>query len=113
MSHLSILPTVLRDEQLLASSLESLGHQPHWDGVITTPIGAESVRLHLQLPSGQRLGWRHDAAHDSLVMVADLERLSHDITVQQLLSKLTRAYAARDALKAAQSCPGAVVDQLR
>ena len=80
MSHLSILPTVLRDEQLLASSLESLGHQPHWDGVITTPIGAESVRLHLQLPSGQRLGWRHDAAHDSLVMVADLERLSHDIT---------------------------------
>ena len=71
------------------------------------------MRLHLQLPSGQRLGWRHDAAHDSLVMVADLERLSHDITVQQLLSKLTRAYAARDALKAAQSCPGAVVDQLR
>ena len=113
MSHLSILPTVLRDEQLLASSLESLGHKPHWDGVITTPIGSESVRLHLELPSGQRLGWRYDAENNNLVLVADLERLSHDITVQQLLSKLTRAYAARDALEAAQSCPGALVDQLR
>ena len=113
MSHLSILPTVLRDEQLLASSLESLGHKPHWDGVITTPIGSESVRLHLELPSGQRLGWRYDAENNNLVLVADLERLSHDITVQQLLSKLTRAYAARDALKAVQSCPGALVDQLR
>jgi hypothetical protein len=32
--------------------------------------------------------------------------------VQQLLSKLTRAYAVREALQAAQSCPGAVVSQL-
>ncbi len=112
MSHLSILPTVLRDEQLLAHSLESLGHRPHWDGVITTPIGAEPVRLHLQLPSGQRLGWRQEGANGHLVLVADLERLSHDITVQQLLSKLTRAYAVREALQAAQSCPGAVVNQL-
>ena len=71
------------------------------------------MRLHLELPSGQRLGWRYDAENNNLVLVADLERLSHDITVQQLLSKLTRAYAARDALKAAQSCPGALVDQLR
>ncbi|MEB3176363.1 MAG: DUF1257 domain-containing protein [Synechococcus sp.] len=109
MSHLSILPTVLRDEQLLASSLVALGHQPHWDGVITTPIGSEPVRLMLTLPCGQRLGWRLDPASGTLLLVADLQRLSHNIPVQQLLSRLTRTYAAHQALQAAEICPGAVL----
>ena len=109
MSHLSILPTVLRDEQLLAKSLVALGHQPLWDGVISTPIGRESVRLMLTLPCGQSLGWRFDQASGSLVLVADLQRLSHNHAVQQLLSQLTRSYAAHQALEAAADCPGAVL----
>ena len=46
----------------------------------------------------------------SLELVADLERVSRDHSLQTLLSRLTRAYAARQALDSLQHCPGAIGD---
>ena len=109
MSHLSILPTVLRDVARLAESLESFGLPVHWDGELITPVGRQNVRLWVRLEGGQQLGWR-SGSDGTLELVADLERVSRDHTLQALLSRLTRAYAARQALDDLQQCPGAIAD---
>ena len=109
MSHLSILPTVLRDVARLAESLESFGLPVHWDGELITPVGRQNVRLWVRLEGGQQLGWR-SGSDGTLELVADLERVSRDHTLQALLSRLPRAYAARQALDALQQCPGAIAD---
>jgi hypothetical protein len=109
MSHLSILPTVLHDVERLAESLESFGLQVHRGGELTTPVGSQTVCLWVRVEGGQQLGWRQSSM-GSLELVADLERVSRDHSLQTLLSRLTRAYAARQALDRLQHCPGAVAD---
>lgn len=110
MSHLSILPTVLRDAELLASSLEALGHTPRRGGRLTGFAGqAEPVTLQVSLPGGPSIGWRHEP-DGSLALVGDLQRLSRSRSLQTLLGRLTRQYAAQLALReAATAFPGAVV----
>ena len=81
----------------LAESLESFGLPVHWDGELITPVGRQNVRLWVRLEGGQQLGWR-SGIDGTLELVADLERVSRDHTLQALLSRLTRAYAARQAL---------------
>lgn len=110
MSHLSILPTVLRDIDCLAASLASLGLHPQPGGVLEGFSG-ERRRLDLRvtLPDGLILGWRR-CSDGSLGLVADLQRLSRSRDLEPLLSRLTRAYAAREALEAAsRELPAAVV----
>ena len=64
----------------------------------------------MRVEGGQQLGrWRQSVA-GSLELVADLERVSRDHNLQTLLSRLTRAYAARQALDSLQHCPGAIGD---
>ena len=109
MSHLSILPTVLHDVERLVESLESFGLEVHRGGELTTPVGSQNVCLWVRVEGGQQLGWRQSAA-GSLELVADLERVSRDHNLQTLLSRLTRAYAARQALDSLQHCPGAIGD---
>jgi len=109
MSHLSILPTVLHDVERLAESLESFGLQVHHGGELITPVGRQTVALSVRLEGGQQLGWR-SCADGTLELVADLERVSRDHSLQALLSRLTRAYAARLALDSLQQCPGASAD---
>ncbi|MEB3306750.1 MAG: DUF1257 domain-containing protein [Cyanobacteriota bacterium] len=110
MSHFSILPTVLRNPELLSSSLRDLGHRPHRGGQLCGFAGErQAVEVWIQLPDGQSLGWRRDP-DGSLALVADLQRLSRSSDFQSLLASITRRYAALDALvRASEELPGAVV----
>jgi hypothetical protein len=98
MSHLSILPTVLRDLAALASSLEGLGLRPERGGVVPGfAAEAQPVALRVQLEGGHTIGWQHQP-DGRLALVADLQRLSTALPLQRLLRDLTRSYAARTAL---------------
>lgn len=102
MSHLSILPTVLRDPELLASSLSQLGLVPRLGGALQGFAGDEQpVLIQVELPEGARLGWQRQS-DGSLAVVGDLQRISRSRSLQELLSRVTRAYAARAALQ--QAC---------
>ncbi|MDM7952188.1 MAG: DUF1257 domain-containing protein [Cyanobium sp. CZS 25K] len=99
MSHLSILPTVLRDADGLAATLASLD-LPWRHGGELVGFGGErqAVTLQVQLKDGQCLGWaRQDDG--SLALVGDLQRISRSTALQRLLGRITRAYAARAALQ--------------
>lgn len=101
MSHLSILPTVLRDAEALAATLASLG-LPGGGGELVGFAGErQAVTLQLRLKDGQGLGW---ALQDdgSLALVGDLQRISRNTALQRLLGRITRAYAARAALQEAR-----------
>ena len=110
MSHLSILPTVLRDADLLAASLEALGHSPVHGGHLKGFGGErEAVELRVTLPEGQSIGWRRQR-DGSLALVGDLQRLSRSRSLQSLLGRLTRHYAAQQALRdASRDLQGATV----
>ncbi|MEX1316711.1 MAG: DUF1257 domain-containing protein [Synechococcaceae cyanobacterium] len=98
MSHLSILPTVLRDADRLAASLEAVGLQPRWGGQLDGFAGErQPVELQVELDSGQQLGWARQS-DGSLALVGDLQRISRSTRLQGLLSAITRRYAAEMAL---------------
>ena len=98
-SHLTILPTVLRDAEALARCLEALGHQPVWGGDLKGfADDCQSVVLQVDLGGEARLGWSRQQ-DGSLALVGDLQRLSHSRDLQALLGQLTRGYAARAALR--------------
>jgi hypothetical protein len=97
MSHLSILPTVLRDADRLAASLTSLGLQPSRGGELQGFDQVEPVEIQVSLGDGLSFGWRRQA-DGSLALVGDLQRLSRSRSLQRLLSRVTHAYAARQAL---------------
>ena len=101
MSHLSILPTVLRDAELLAASLQALGHTPCLGGEIGGFGGErQPVVLQVRLPEGQTIGWRRQS-DGSLALVGDLQRLGRTQSPQQLIGRITRCYATLQALRCA------------
>ncbi len=110
MSHLSILPTVLRDADLLAASLQALGHQPQWGGELRGfADDRRTVLLQVRLPEGLSIGWSRQS-DGSLALVGDLQRLSRSRSLQSLLGRLTRHYAAQQALRdAGRDLQGAAV----
>jgi hypothetical protein len=98
MSHLSILPTVLRDAECLAAALLSLGLPPLRGGELAGFAGAgEPVELQVRLADGEALGWSRQA-DGTLSLVGDLQRISRSSALQDLIGRITRAYAARKAL---------------
>ena len=101
MSHLSILPTVLRDADCLAATLASLD-LPWSRGGELSGFGGETlaVALRVELADGQPLGWAWQG-DGSLALVGDLQRISRCTALQHLLGRITRAYAARMALQEA------------
>jgi len=102
MSHLSILPTVLRDADLLETCLRSMGHSPQRDAHLQDFGGdRRAVLVKLQLDPHTSLGWCRDG-DGSLALVGDLQRLSRARSLEALLARLTREYAARDALRQAR-----------
>ncbi|UPM50546.1 MULTISPECIES: DUF1257 domain-containing protein [unclassified Synechococcus] len=101
MSHLSILPTVLDDERLLAQALQELGYAVHWGGQLNGFADQrESVALWVQVNPEQQLGWARQP-NGRLALVGDLQRLGRSHSVQQLVGQITRSYAALHALKTA------------
>lgn len=111
MSHLSILPTVLRDAEVLAATLASLELPWRWGGELVGFAGErQAVTLQLQLRDGQGLGWAHQD-DGSLALVGDLQRISRNTVLQRLLGRITRAYAARAALQeASMAVPTASIE---
>jgi uncharacterized protein YdiU (UPF0061 family) len=104
MSHLSILPTVLRDTSTLVSALRSIGLEPTLGGQLEG-FGGERLAVDVQVCChSQRLGWQRQN-DGRLALVADLQRLSQSTAVHHLLARLTRAYAVRDALRQAERDP--------
>jgi hypothetical protein len=98
MSHLSILPTVLRDAEVLAGCLEAMGYQPIWGGVLKGfASDSHPVVLQIALGSEARLGWSRQQ-DGSLALVGDLQRFSRSESVSDLLGQLTRRYATHRAL---------------
>jgi hypothetical protein len=110
LSHLTILPTVLADSDCLSSTLESLGFQPLREGRLESFGGAgEPVDVEITLPDGQRIGWTRQN-DGCLALVGDLQRISRSHQLQHLLGRITRAYAARMALRdAARSLPNGMI----
>jgi hypothetical protein len=109
MSHLSILPTVLRDAELLVASLEGLGLHPGRGGELCGFQESRPVEVQVSVGDGLALGWCRQP-DGSLALVGDLQRLSRSQPLQRLLGRITSAYAARQALQqAAEHLPGAVV----
>jgi hypothetical protein len=101
MSHLSILPTVLRDTDILHQALASLGLCSEPGGELLGFAGErQRVAIAVQLEGGQRFGWQR-STDGSLSLVGDLQQLSRSLTLQPLLGRITRAYAARQALQEA------------
>jgi len=114
MSHLSILPTVLMDECLLAQALADLDLPVSMGGTLKGfADDQQAVTLHTRLPEGQPLGWARQA-DGSLSLVADLQRLGRSRSLQQLLGRITRRYAALAALQTVRrELPDAVVELVR
>jgi hypothetical protein len=110
MSHLSILPTVLRDADRLVTSLEAIGLEPQRGGQLDGFAGEhQAVEVQVRLEAGQRLGWTRQR-DGSLALVGDLQRISRSTRLQALLSAITRRYAAETALaEAARQLGGAQV----
>jgi hypothetical protein len=111
MSHFTTLPTVLRDTDLLVAALESLGLNPQRGGRLVGFAGDEEpVAVLLTLREGSALGWR-PRGDGTLALVGDLTRLGRHDDLAALLGSITRAYAARLALREASAhFPGAVLD---
>jgi len=105
MSHLSILPTALREADLLVSALETLQLQPQRQGwVVGFPGDEQPVDVHIRLEGGLSLGWRQQP-DGSLALVGDVQRLSQWGRFPGLLTEITRAYAAHLALREASAFP--------
>lgn len=111
MSHLSILPTVLRDTDILQQALASLGLNSEPGGELVGFAGErQQVAISVQLDGGQKLGWQRNA-DGRLSLVGDLQLLSRSLTLPILLGRITRAYAARQALhEASMSLPTALLE---
>ena len=111
MSHLSILPTVLRDEDVLIQALEDLDLTVIRGGTLRGFADQrEPVSLRVQLPEGTWLGWRPEAG-GQLALVGDLQQLGRSRSLQQLIGSITRRYAARQALRSlATDLPSASVE---
>jgi hypothetical protein len=130
MSHLSILPTLLHDVDLLAEALTDLGQEVQRGGAVEGFAG-ERVPVQLRLdvvvgpllgsPSQTQarskrsarkttqalspsfsLGWARQM-DGSLALVGDLGRIAAASPLQELLSQLSHRYALRQALQAAAS----------
>jgi hypothetical protein len=130
MSHLSILPTLLRDVDLLAEALTDLGQVVHRGGAVEGFAGERvPVLVRLDLAGGSllgsqsktqsqtqskravrptngslsasfSLGWARQL-DGTLALVGDLGRIAVASPLQELLSQLSHRYALRQALQAA------------
>jgi hypothetical protein len=99
MSHLSILPTVLREEDVLLQALDDLELPVVRGGFLTGFADQqEAVSLRTQLPDGLWLGWRRDAT-GRFALVGDLQQLGRCRSLQHLIGEITRRYAAHLALR--------------
>jgi hypothetical protein len=111
LSHLSILPTVIRDLDQFAATLNDLGFEPVQGGALEGFAGERTpVDLRVRFSTRHWIGWRRQP-DGTLALVGDLQRLGRSRSLQTFLGRLTRRYAARMAvLEAARHLPMATID---
>lgn len=111
MSHFAILPTVMRDADLLVSALESLKLSPQRGGSVGGFAGElHPVAVQIQLREGPTIGWRHQP-DGTLALVADLQALCRSNRLSPLLKDINHRYAVHLALQQASThLSAAVVD---
>ncbi|MBL6797444.1 MAG: DUF1257 domain-containing protein [Synechococcus sp. BS307-5m-G39] len=99
MSHLSILPTLVKDLDLLASALRAEGFVVEVEGQLSSFGTQHNVALAATHSMGFDLGWTWNCNHDSLDVVVDLGRPAHSFSVERVLSRVLRRYALQQALR--------------
>ena len=101
----------MHDADCLLATLRSLDLKPSSGGFLGTPFGAnQAVVVQVKLTEGLCLGWARQQ-DGSLALVGDLQRLSRCRTLQILISRITRGYAARQALQRVSThLPGALIE---
>ena len=98
MSHLTILPTLLRSLERLEACLIDEGFRVSRPGVISGFADqAEPVDLVAIAADGHQLAWKR-STDGTLSLIGDLARLSTQPGLSTMLRRITRAYALRQAL---------------
>ena len=101
MSHLTILPTVITDLELLEETLLAENYLVQRPGLIKA-FGQDiySAELVATNRSGLQMGWRRDD-DGSLALMLDLGQTNDAAGHQTHLKTILRAYALRSALRSA------------
>ena len=98
MSHLSILPTLVTDLDLLEIALQAEGFRVQCGGIVSSFDRHQAVDLAAYHPSGLQLGWRRTGDHDQLDLVADLSAPAGSGRTESALRRVLRRYALNTAL---------------
>ena len=101
MSHLTILPTVITDLELLEETLLAENYLVQRPGLIKA-FGQDIYPAELVATdsSGLQMGWRWDA-DGSLALMLDLGQTRNSVGHKTHLKTILRAYALRSALRSA------------
>ena len=102
MSHLSILPTLVIDLDLLEIALRSEGFKVLRGGVVSSFDSHQSVDLAAVHPSGLQLGWRQSDNDPHFDLVADLAAPEGSGMTEPALRRVLRRYAMTQAMRQAE-----------
>ena len=102
MSHLSILPTLVTDLDLLEIALCNEGFKVFRGGVVSSFDSHQSVDLAAVHPSGLQLGWRHSDSQPHFDLVADLAAPDGSGLTESTLRRVLRRYAMNHAMRQAK-----------
>jgi len=102
MSHLSILPTLVIDLDLLEIALQNEGFKVSHGGVVSSFDSHQSVELAAVHPSGLQLGWRRNISQPHFDLVADLAAPAGSGMTESALRRVLRRYAMNHALRQAE-----------
>ncbi|KZR87990.1 hypothetical protein MITS9509_01685 [Synechococcus sp. MIT S9509] len=102
MSHLSILPTLVTDLDLLEIALTSEGFKVLRRGVVSSFDSHQSVDLAAVHPSGLQLGWRQSDNAPHFDLVADLAAPEGSGMTESVLRRVLRRYAMTQAMRQAE-----------
>ena len=102
MSHLSILPTLVTDLDLLEIALRSEGFKAFRGGVVSSFDMHQPVDLAAFHPSGLQLGWRHSDNQPHFDLVADLAAPEGSGLTEPALRRVLRRYAINQAMRQAE-----------
>ncbi|WP_413746405.1 DUF1257 domain-containing protein [Synechococcus sp. MIT S9507] len=102
MSHLSILPTLVTDLDLLEIALRSEGFKVFRRGIVSSFDTHHSVDLAAVHPSGLQLGWRQSDDQPHFDLVADLAAPEGSGQTESALRRVLRRYAMNQAMRHAE-----------
>ena len=109
MSHLSILPTLVTDLELLEIALGSEGFRVSRGGRVTSFDRSKSVDLSAHHPSGLRLGWVQRDGECHFDLVVDLAAPDGSGRTESALRRVLRRYALSQALREAETLDAEMV----